>query len=286
MNSMTGFVFDIIKTEHGVFTLSLRSLNHRYLDIYIKLPETLKNVEFDIRQVLQNRLKRGKIECVLKFQPNANALNNFSINDALCNKLSAILQQLQQNMPYARVELTRLLNWPGILMDTEVASDIVHKRVLQEIKTIADQLLQVRKKEGLQLKQYIKSTLMMIEHELKIIHDNITQAIENQQKKLLAQFSRLKIETDQTRFAQEVTLLIQKMDITEEVDRLATYLKETHKIIQSKGPIGRRLDFLMQELNREANTICSKSIDVNITQSAIEIKVFIEQIREQAQNLE
>jgi uncharacterized protein (TIGR00255 family) len=286
MNSMTGFVFDVVKTEQGIFTLSLRSLNHRYLDIYVKLPETLKTVEFDIRQLLQNRLKRGKVEFVLKFQPNADSLSNFSINTPLFDKLSTTLQQLQQTIPSARVELTRLLNWPGILMETEVASDILHEKVLQETNTMLDKLLQTRQKEGLQLKQYIKSTLQIIERQLKIIKKHIKTAIENQQKKLTVQFNQLKVEVDQARFAQEVALLVQKADITEEVDRLETYIGETYKILQKKGQIGRRLDFLMQELNREANTVCSKSVDVNITQAAIEIKVLIEQIREQAQNLE
>lgn len=286
MNSMTGFVFDVVKTEQGVFTLSLRSLNHRYLDIYIKLPEILKTVEFDIRQLLQNRLKRGKVEFVLKFQPDADSLSDFSINGPILDKLSTTVQQLQQTIPSARVELTRLLNWPGVLMETEIEADLLHERVLQETNTMLDKLLQVRQKEGLQLKKYIKSTLQAIERQLKIIKNHIVQAIESQQKKLIAQFKQLKVEVDQARFAQEVALLVQKADITEEVDRLETYIAETYKILQKKGQVGRRLDFLMQELNREANTACSKSVDVNITQAAIEIKVLIEQIREQAQNLE
>lgn len=286
MNSMTGFVFDVVKTEQGIFTLSLRSLNHRYLDIHIKLPDMLKIVEFDMRQLLQSRLKRGKIELLLKFQPNTELLNDFLINDPLLDKLSARLQQLQQTIPHARVELTRLLNWPGILMETEIATDLLNKRVLQETNIMLEKLLQVRQKEGLQLKQYIKSTLRLIENELKIIKKYISRAIENQQKKMLEQFNQLKLEVEPARFAQEVALLVQKVDITEEVDRLKTYIAETYKILQNKGQMGRRLDFLMQELNRETNTICSKSVDVNIIQAAIEIKVLIEQIREQAQNLE
>jgi uncharacterized protein (TIGR00255 family) len=286
MNSMTGFVFDVVKTEQGVFSFSIRSLNHRYLDIYIKLPEILKIIEPDIRQLLQRHFKRGKIEFILKLSSNDFPMHDFSLNKPLLDKLSTVSKSLQQSMPHITIELTRLLNWPGVLIDSEGVSSTLHAQILQAAKTVITKLIAIRQKEGNQLKGYIQSMLNSIEAELKIIKTHKNQSIENQKKKLLSQLKQLKIELDDARFAQEVTLLAQKVDITEEIDRLETYLNEANKILQTSGQIGRRLDFLIQELNRETNTICSKSADVRITQSAIEVKVFIEQIREQAQNLE
>jgi uncharacterized protein (TIGR00255 family) len=286
MNSMTGFVFDVIKTEQGIMTLSLRSLNHRYLDLFVKLPETFKPFEFNIRQLLQKHLKRGKVELALKFQPSAAALGHFSVNEALLNRFATVFQAFQQTIPNTQIELTRLLNWPGMLDETQTDIEGLEKVVLKEVKTIINKLLQTRRQEGEQLKGYIASALEAVRKELKSIKMHMKHAIDHQQSKLLAQLKQLEVDMDSTRLAQEVTLLVQKADITEEVNRIEAYLDETHRLIQDKGQMGRRLDFLMQELNRETNTICSKSSQVEITQGAIEMKVLIEQIREQAQNLE
>jgi uncharacterized protein (TIGR00255 family) len=286
MKSMTGFVFDVMETEQGVLTSSLRSLNHRYLDIFIKLPETLKIFECKVRQLLQGQIKRGKVELILKFQPSEQVLHDLVINEAMLKTFSSIFSQAAASVPNLNIDGMRLLSWPGMLNEATVDMDLLERSVLKAVTVMLNKLIRARTQEGAALKQHIHTILSKMRHEWQLINNNIEDALTHQRTKLLSQLAQLEISVDQTRLEQETALLVQKADITEEVNRLAVYFNEVDTITESNGQVGRHLDFLMQELNREANTICSKSNNITITQAAIEIKVLIEQIREQVQNIE
>jgi len=286
ISSMTGFAYRTFETEWGAFSLSLRSVNHRYLELFIKLPDLFKILEPNIRKLLQTSIKRGKVELLLKFKPTENFPCKISVNHTLVKQLAQATQTIQKDFSGSQTNVNDLLNWPGVLFVEEASIESIQPKILSTIKNTIEKLVEGRCREGEKLKQIIEKTLVSIETQLKETEKAIPNILDVQKQKIMDHFEKLKLEVDQSRLEQELVWLTQKIDITEEVDRLKTHLSETKRILNNGGQIGRRLDFLMQELNREANTICSKSVNTKITQPGLEIKVFIEQIREQVQNIE
>ena len=286
ISSMTGFAYHNFETAWGTFSLNIRSVNHRYLELFIKLPELFRNLEPDIRKLLQTSLKRGKVELFLKFKPAENFPCEISINHSLVKQLSSAIQVVQKDFPHHQTDINGILNWPGVLSIEESNVEAIEPEILSHIQRAVETLVDTRCREGEELKQMIENTITSIESQRKEIEVAVPEMLEMQKQKILEHFEKLKLEVDQSRMEQELVWLIQKIDITEELDRLKTHLSETKRILNNGGQAGRRLDFLMQELNRETNTICSKSINTKITRAALEIKVFIEQIREQVQNIE
>ena len=270
------------------FTLSceLRSVNHRYLDISIKLPERLRFIESSIRGLLTAKLNRGKVECLINCKKQT-MRQSFSVDLDAVRTLLAATAQIEKQMPAALAfSALDILAFPRIQQETETDRTELGRVISELTAFTADQLTEVRAREGAQLAQLIRERCEKMLGLTQAASERLPSALNLQRQKLIDRISDLKLQPDYDRLEQELVYLAQKLDISEELDRLDTHLKEVLRILEQSEPVGRRLDFLMQELNREANTLGSKSPDKELTQISIELKVLIEQIREQVQNIE
>lgn len=286
ISSMTGFARQTFDDRWGSITWEIRAVNHRYLDISIRLPEALRHQENMIREMVQQKLKRGKLEVTLKFNPGELMSYNFKINQGMLTQLAKVHSDIIQIFPKIQTNFIDLLNWQGLISIKEIDMQDISKNAQQLLQTTLDDLLKSRSREGERLKIFIQKRLQLMQHQIDFILQKIPRAIELDRKRILDRFEKLQIELEPERLEQEMLWLMQKIDIAEEVSRLQAHIQEVERVVNQGGVVGRRLDFLMQELNREANTIASKSIDAQITKATIELKVLIEQIREQVQNIE
>ncbi len=286
-NSMTAFARQQTSGKWGNLSCELRSVNHRYLDVTLRLPEALRESEMDLRELIAKQLERGKVEASFRYQASGDITTEFTLNQAafrkVINTISTINEELTEP---ADVDAIQIMQWPGVLQQADIDYSDLHKAAQKLLKSTLADLQAVRQREGDALGKLVIQRLHQITKEVKIIRKVVPTIQENQRKKLQDNFSLLKIECDPARLEQEVVYLLQKSDIAEELDRLDTHVVEVERVVNQRGAVGRRLDFLMQELNREANTVSSKAVDTSITQSAIELKVLIEQMREQIQNIE
>lgn len=285
--SMTAFSRQEAVYDWGTISWEVRSVNQRYLEPSFRLPENFRELEFAFRDVLRKKINRGKLECQLRFQGVDKAATNLTINpnnaQALANAIETLGTWFKDLDPANPLDI---LKWPGILSDEGSDFEIIKKAVVELFNQSVDELIQVRLREGAQLKDIIEQRLDAIDAIVVEVQAKLPEIIAAQKQNLLDKLEAAKVDLDPMRVEAEIVLLAQKADVAEELDRLATHTKEVRRQLQQKGPIGRRLDFLMQELNREANTLSSKSIVVETTQSAVELKVLIEQMREQIQNIE
>ena len=273
----------------GDLTLNceLRTVNHRYCDITLKLPEHFRFLEADIRAMLTAKINRGKIECALSYKKQAKNTQLFNINidavTALLNATNQIEEQMQAALSFSALEV---LAFPGIQQEPESDKTQLNEGVAHLIKQTLAQLLLVREREGAQLKILIEERCFKMQEFVAQASLRMPQVLQLIRTKITDRVTELVTMPDFDRLEQELVYLTQKLDITEELDRLNTHITEVLRVLNSNEPIGRRLDFLMQELNREANTLGSKSTDTEMTQISIELKVLIEQVREQIQNIE
>ena len=273
----------------GDLTLNceLRTVNHRYCDITLKLPEHFRFLEADIRAMLTAKINRGKIECALSYKKQAKNTQLFNINidavTALLNATNQIEEQMQAALSFSALEV---LAFPGIQQEPESDKTQLNEGVAHLIKQTLAQLLLVREREGAQLKILIEERCLKMQDFVAQASLRMPQVLQLIRTKITDRVTELVTMPDFDRLEQELVYLTQKLDITEELDRLNTHITEVLRVLNSNEPIGRRLDFLMQELNREANTLGSKSTDTEMTQISIELKVLIEQVREQIQNIE
>ena len=273
----------------GDLTLNceLRTVNHRYCDITLKLPEHFRFLEADIRGMLSAKINRGKIECALSYKKQAKNTQLFNINidavTALLNATNQIEEQMQAALSFSALEV---LAFPGIQQEPASDKTQLNEGVAHLVKQRLVQLLQVREREGAQLKVLIEERCHKMQEFVAQASLRMPQVLQLIRTKITDRVTELVITPDFDRLEQELVYLTQKLDITEELDRLNTHITEVLRVLNSNEPIGRRLDFLMQELNREANTLGSKSTDTEMTQISIELKVLIEQVREQIQNIE
>lgn len=285
--SMTAFSRQEAVYDWGTISWEIRSVNQRYLEPSFRLPENFRELEFAFRDVLRKKINRGKLECQLRFQGIDKAATNLTINpsnaQALANAIETLGTWFKNLDPANPLDI---LQWPGILSDEGSDFEIIKKAVVELFNKSVDEMIQVRLREGAQLKEIIEQRLGAIDAIVIEVQAKLPEIIAAQKQNLLDKLEAAKVDLDPMRVEAEIVLLAQKADVAEELDRLATHTKEVRRQLQQKGPIGRRLDFLMQELNREANTLSSKSIVVETTQSAVELKVLIEQMREQIQNIE
>lgn len=284
--SMTAFACKTEDTPFGSMTWEIRSVNHRYLDCSVRLPELLRSLEKTIRDVLQKRLQRGKVEAVLRLQFSDDIPGVFSVNPMLLKQLALAVDSLKPLFPSIQVNATDILSWPGLLSTKEKPLEKLSQSALDVFEITLSELVMNREREGKTLKKYLEERLKGIEKQIKVIQHRIPAVLETAHQKIRARFDELSLSLDKDRLEQEMLWLIQKSDVSEELQRLDAHVIEMHRILKLSGAVGRRLDFLAQELNREANTLGSKSIDAELTQAAVELKVFIEQIREQVQNIE
>jgi uncharacterized protein (TIGR00255 family) len=287
IQSMTAFARSQSQGESASIVCELRSINHRYLEMSMRLPDVLHELEVHLRERVRHHIKRGKIECSLRYQSNEAAGVEIVINTALVEKLceaNKIIAALLKNP--APTNPMDLLRWPGVLQVEELDVESVKGEVLQLVERTLESLVEARCREGAQLKELFLQRLNGMTQELAKVRERLPTILSGQRERLLGRFTDASLQFDTSRLEQELVLLAQKIDITEEIERLDTHIAEVNRILKQGGTVGRRLDFLMQELNREANTLGSKSIDAETTRSSVELKVLIEQMREQVQNVE
>ncbi|MBU2967044.1 YicC/YloC family endoribonuclease [Amphritea sp. 2_MG-2023] len=284
--SMTAFARQEAQHEWGSLIWEVRSVNHRYLEPHLRLPESLRDIEGPLREALRKKLSRGKIECTLRFVAEAQS-QTLTVNETFARELLDAAQQMENLLQVSKpIDTMDLLRWPGVLQDTSLDMDAVKKAALSLFHTALDELIESRAREGVELAALIDQRLDTITEIVVDVRNKLPGILQAQRDNLKARLEEFKADLDQNRVEQEMVILAQKADVDEEMDRLNTHVQEVKRVLKSKGPIGRRLDFLMQELNREANTLSSKSIVTDTTQSAVELKVLIEQMREQIQNIE
>ena len=292
--SMTAFSRQQLEQDWGSLTWEIRSVNHRYLETSIRLPDTLRGLENATREAVRKRLSRGKVECLLRYQATESAESDLQIDRDLVRKLIDANRQIEQMIGTStsvsalvnKVNSSDLLNWPGVIQEQVIDTGTLEKESLDLFNKALDDLVANREREGEALAGFLLQRVESIREIVVTIRDGMPAILAAQRKSLLDRVQELKVELEPARLEQEVVLHAQKADVDEELDRLDSHVKEVERVIKTSGQKGRRLDFLMQELNREANTLSSKSIVVNTTMSAVELKVLIEQMREQIQNIE
>jgi uncharacterized protein (TIGR00255 family) len=285
--SMTAFARIQQGLDEGELIWEIRTVNQRFLEMYFKMPEDFRASEPAFREILQKRLKRGKAECFLRFNASAQQAESITVNlpraKALvhaCHEVNGLLHQPSEVNPI------ELLQWPGVAEESKLDMAPVISASESGFKLALDELIANREREGERMKQLVLQRCQGIQ---KIVDDTREKMPEIQaryQQKIHERLEQIKVEVNHDRLEQELAHLAQKMDVDEELDRLDSHLKEIVEVLDRDEAVGRRLDFLMQELNREANTLGSKSADISSTNASVELKVLIEQMREQIQNIE
>jgi len=284
--SMTAFTRQELQESWGALTWELRSVNHRYLEPHFRLPESLRDIEGSLRERLRKAVSRGKIEATLRFVPEQSD-SRVQIDQSRLQEVIAATQQLESTgIDMNKVNPLELLAWPGVLVESSLDMNLIKQSALELFNESLKDLQRGRAREGTELQQLIEQRLDAINTTVAEVSALMPQILQAQRDGLRQKLAEFKVDLDPARLEQEIVLLAQKADVDEELDRLDTHVQEVRRVLGESGPIGRRLDFLMQELNREANTLSSKSIVANTTRSAVELKVLIEQMREQIQNIE
>ncbi|MDY6927097.1 MAG: YicC/YloC family endoribonuclease [Pseudomonadota bacterium] len=284
--SMTAFARSEVKKDWGTAVWEIRSVNQRYLETYFRLPEQFRSLEPLLRDRFRKRLQRGKVECALRFTANDAAVTKLTLNEELAKQVLHAADWVQSHGQSTGVNPLDVLRWPGVIAAEEADMDTIQADLLAGLDKAMDDFITARGDEGENLKSLIEQRLDAIEVEAKKVAGRMPEILNWQRERILTRFEEAKLELDAARIEQEMILLAQKVDVAEELDRLNSHVGETRKILNKGGACGRRLDFMMQEFNRESNTLGSKSINTEITQSAVELKVLIEQMREQIQNIE
>ncbi len=272
--------------EWGALVWEIRTVNHRYLEPHFRLPDSMREIEPRLRDLLRKELSRGKVECSLKVIRNEGS-EQLTINTAMLEQLNQALSTVQAGIPQTmQANALDILRWPGVLEQADADISQIHNDAVSSFTEALTQIQETRTREGTELKQFILQRLTAIAEETKVVRKFMPELLQAQRDKVMQRLNEMQVDIDQNRLEQELVFIAQKADVEEELDRLETHLKEVSRILNSNGAVGRRLDFLMQELNREANTLGSKALGVEVTQSAINLKVLIEQMREQICNLE
>ena len=285
--SMTAF--SRVQNQLGTSLLcwELRTVNHRYLDVSFRLPESCRFLEINLRQLLRKQINRGKLECQLKVDTAALENQSVEINVGLVKALLGAGIELSASQHLANdLTVSRLLEWPGVIQPKQHDLDELSQPIEQLFQEALTQLLSARLTEGNMLKEHIKSRLQLLNEEIVHARAHVAAHAGQTREKLRSRLQSLQMEVQDARVDQEIALMLARQDVSEELDRLQTHLNEVARTLESDDVAGRRLDFLMQELNREANTLSSKSDSVVLTQHAVQMKVLIEQMREQIQNIE
>lgn len=286
IKSMTAFADGEITVENLTVQCELRSVNHRYSDVSVKLPERLRFVEADVRRLIADKLKRGKIECSLSYKKQTGN-QEFAVNDEMVEKLLQATGRIEALMraPQSFSALD-VLAFPGVQQETETDKEALRASIIGLLDATLEKMLANRVREGAQLAVLISDRCQKIAQLVDSARLRMPEVLLAVRNKLISRIEEVVAEPNQDRLEQELVLLAQKLDVDEELDRLQTHLIEVQRALAQAEPIGRRLDFLMQEMNREANTLGSKAADREMTQISIDLKVLIEQMREQIQNIE
>ncbi|WP_300173124.1 YicC/YloC family endoribonuclease [uncultured Aliivibrio sp.] len=284
--SMTAYARREVKGDWGTAVWEIRSVNQRYLETYFRMPEQFRGLEPVLRERFRKRLARGKVECHLRFEANNAASSELRINEDLARQVIKAAQWVKTESGEGGINPFQVLQWQGVMEAPEQDFDSINKELLAEFELAVNDFVEARANEGENMKALIVQRLDAITTEAAKVRARMPEILEWQRNRLLTKFEDAKIELDSGRVEQELILLAQKSDVAEELDRLDSHVKETTKVMNKGGACGRKLDFMMQEFNREANTLASKSISTDVTASGVELKVLIEQMREQIQNIE
>ena len=285
--SMTAYGRTEESSETGHITWEIRSVNHRYLELNIRLPEELRMLETRVRKHISSKLKRGKIDCSLRFDANEVSGNGLSINKDLANSLVKSAESIQSSISNpVTLNAMDVLRWPGVINRDMIDAESISDSLLKQLDITLESVVETRLGEGEKLQAMILERCDNIATLLKTFKEKLPEIQQILRDRLTDKSQELSIELDKDRLEQEILLLVQKSDVAEELDRLDAHLHEVRQVLQKNEPVGRRLDFLMQELNREANTLGSKAANLDYTNTSVDLKVLIEQMREQIQNIE
>ena len=283
---MTAFAHLEIKKEWGNAVWEIRSVNQRFLETYFRLPEVFRHLEMGLRERLRNLLTRGKVECSLRVELAQASNNKIALNNDYAEQVIASLKTLQSIAGEGEINLVDVLRYPGVVDTQSQDLDQIAQDLLAGFEQILADFIAMRGREGANLQAIIQQRLDSIAEIAQSVQNQMPEVLQWQKDRLQQRFEELNLQLDPQRLEQEMVLTAQRVDVAEELDRLQLHVKETSSILKKGGAVGRKLDFMMQELNRESNTLASKSINADITNSAVELKVLIEQMREQIQNLE
>jgi len=285
--SMTAYGRTEESNETGHITWEIRSVNHRYLELNIRLPEELRMLEARVREHISNKLKRGKVDCLLRFDANEIPGNGLSINKDLANCLVKSAESIQSSITDpAMLNAMDVLRWPGVINRDTIDAESISVPLLKQLDMTLERVVETRVSEGNKLQAMILERCDTIASLLRAFGEKLPEIQQMLRDRLTEKSQELAIDLDKDRLEQEILLLVQKSDVAEELDRLDAHLDEVRQVVQKNEPVGRRLDFLMQELNREANTLGSKAANLDYTNTSVDLKVLIEQMREQIQNIE
>nr|WP_314899758.1 YicC/YloC family endoribonuclease [uncultured Deefgea sp.] len=285
--SMTGYASAQRELSHGVLSVELRAVNHRFLDLTLRLPEEFRALEGAIREKLSGRLNRGKLECRLNFNSRDTANTQLRLNNALVAELLRLADQVKGHQASAGdLRMADILRWPGVIESDALPTELLQATALEVLDVALDDFLASRAREGSKLAEILLERVTAMDALIAGVKPLVPQIVSDYDAKLTQRFVEALGSAEDDRIRQEMVMFAQKVDVLEEIDRLQTHLAELRRIVQKGGNAGKRLDFLMQELNREANTLGSKSVSVETSKVSMELKVLIEQMREQVQNIE
>ncbi|GIU29858.1 hypothetical protein TUM4644_28530 [Shewanella colwelliana] len=286
IQSMTAYARIEHKAQWGTASWEIRSVNQRYLETYLRLPEQLRSLEPVLRDRLRKRLNRGKIEVNLRYDLGENKDSDLQLNQALAAQIIQAANWVKQEAGQGEINVVDVLRWPGVMSGSEQDMDAISKELLVAFDDAVAQFIEARGREGEAINTMLQTRLDQIVEQVTIVREHMPSVMQWQRDKITNRLSEIQGELDPARMEQEMVILAQKMDVAEEMDRLDAHVAETRRILKKGGSQGRRLDFMMQEFNRESNTLASKSISAEVTAAAVELKVLIEQMREQIQNVE
>jgi uncharacterized protein (TIGR00255 family) len=287
IRSMTGYARLELATEWGTLSWELRSVNHRYLDLGFRMPEEFRSQEPGFRNQVAVQLKRGKVDCGLRLATLPDAGGQLRINDQVLDQLLRCAAEIEKKLSSASSSgALEVLRWPGVLSEPERDPEPLQKAASELLDKTLLELSRNRESEGGRIREMLLKRCDAMGEIVQLVRDKIPEVMEKLLQRLRERVEQLSGDVDNERIEVELVMLAQKLDVDEEMDRLSSHLAEVKKAVDRSDPIGRRLDFLMQELNREANTLSSKSQDTEITRAAVDLKVLIEQMREQIQNVE
>jgi uncharacterized protein (TIGR00255 family) len=284
-SSMTAFARHEESGDWGRAIWEIRTVNHRYLDMAIRLPEELRMLENTVREKISATIKRSKVDCILRFEAADSSAGAVPVNTALAEKLIRAAESLPLNNPSALNPMD-ILRWPGVIDRETPDVEVLGKSLLETLNNCLPILIESRQREGAKLEIMLLDRCEAASQQVNLIRDKLPEITEKIRERYIKKANDLQVELDKERLEQEMLILAQKMDVAEELDRLETHIDEVKRVLNESVPVGRRLDFLMQELNREANTLGSKAANVDMSNVSVELKVLIEQMREQIQNIE
>ncbi|MGE0580877.1 MAG: YicC/YloC family endoribonuclease [Steroidobacteraceae bacterium] len=283
---MTGFARGEVSGPWGTLTCELRSVNHRFLESQFRLPEELRGGESELRQALARELKRGKVDCTVHLRAAAGAARALDVDEDALARLVARVRDIAAALPQPTVDALDVLRWPGVIREAEVDAESLKGALAALVAATVRDLAAARAREGARLRDLIEERCGALEGLVAQVRARLPEVHARVRNRLAERIAELQGQVDKDRVEQEIVMLLQRLDVAEELDRLTGHIEETRRIVASGEPAGRRLDFLMQEFNREANTLSSKSQDLDTTRIAVDMKVLIEQMREQVQNIE